>query len=215
MTGDPMTLSVTAAPSISPRLLDRIEQVVVLVLYLFLVMRVWPDSATLQNLFSMILLVSEGAVVVFLLMRRPTQDISYRIGDWAIAAMGSFLVLLASTGGEPISVLAGTVLLILGSVIHIGAKFSLNFSFGLVAANRGVKDSGMYRLVRHPMYAGYIITHVGFLLLQPTLWNLAIYLMVWTLLLARIGAEERVLRRDPAYQAFAKDVRYRLVPGIY
>ena len=210
-----MSIAAAAEPRVSARVLDRFEQVAVSILYVFLVMRVWPDSWTMQNMFSMILLLSEGAIVVFLLLRKPTEDISYRLSDWAIAAIGSFLVLLANTGGTPISTTAGAILLVVGSVIHIGAKLSLNFSFGLVAANRGVKKNGMYRIVRHPMYAGYIITHIGFLLLQPTLWNLAIYLAAWTMLVLRIGAEERMLRRDPAYEAFTREVRYKLVPGIY
>lgn len=57
---------------------------------------------------------------------------------------------------------------------HVGAKLCLWRSFGLVAAHRGLKAGGLYAVVRHPMYAGYVISHVGYLLVAPSWWNLAI-----------------------------------------
>jgi len=201
--------------TVSSRVLDRVEQVVALLLYAFLIHRIWPQMADPTSMLSYLLLISEGAVVLFLLIRKPTEEISMRPRDWLIATAGTFLGLLVANGGTPISVPAAAVLLMIGMLIHIGAKISLNRSFGLVAANRGVKNKGLYRFVRHPMYAGYMIAHVGFLLAHPTLRNLLIYAAVWTLLVMRIMAEERVLRGDPAYAAFAERVRWRLMPGVY
>ena len=88
-------------------------------------------------------------------------------------------------------------------------------SFGVVAANRGVKASGPYAFVRHPMYAGYALTHIGFLLAGPALWNLAIYGATLAIAVRRILAEERVLMADPAYRALAEKTRYRLLPFIF
>jgi protein-S-isoprenylcysteine O-methyltransferase Ste14 len=65
------------------------------------------------------------------------------------------------------------------------------------------------------MYAGYMLSHVGFLLAAPSLWNAAVYAVAWAFLVARIYAEEQVLSEDPAYQAFKARVRYRLLPGIF
>jgi protein-S-isoprenylcysteine O-methyltransferase Ste14 len=65
------------------------------------------------------------------------------------------------------------------------------------------------------MYLGYFVSHVGFLLTNPVLWNAAIY-AVWTgCQLHRIRAEERVLSADTAYAAFSRRVRYRLIPLVY
>ena len=105
--------------------------------------------------------------------------------------------------------------MIAGFALQLSAKLTLRRSFGVVAANRGVKASGPYRLVRHPMYAGYALTHIGFLLAGPSLWNLALYGTVLTIAVRRIVAEERVLREDPAYRALAAKVRYRLLPGLF
>ena len=105
--------------------------------------------------------------------------------------------------------------MISGFVLQISAKLTLRRSFGVVAANRGVKASGPYRLIRHPMYAGYALTHVGFLLAGPTLWNLAIYGTTITIQVRRIIAEERVLSLDTAYQLLMAKVRFRLLPFVF
>lgn len=199
----------------SVRFLDRFEQVVVVALYIWLILRLWPEEIMTAQFVTLLLLVSEGAVLAFLLLRRQTDQISPRFRDWAIAAAGTFGVLLVSKGGAPIAVVPGAILMLSGMVVHITAKFSLRRSFGLVAANRGVKSTGMYNLVRHPMYTGYIISHIGYLLLAPSLWNLAVYLSVWSLLVARIYAEERLLSKDDAYGFLKERVRFRLVPGVF
>jgi protein-S-isoprenylcysteine O-methyltransferase Ste14 len=106
-------------------------------------------------------------------------------------------------------------ILIVGLVIQIAAKIVLGSRFGIVAANRGVSDLGPYRLVRHPMYAGYTVMHVAFLLAVPSIWNAAVYTLALIFQIIRIRREERILQDDPSYLAFARRVRYRLFPGLY
>jgi protein-S-isoprenylcysteine O-methyltransferase Ste14 len=201
--------------SATGRLLDSAERIVALGLYCWLVTRLWPDESSGSNWFALLILLSEGLVVLLLLIRKPTMRISTDFRDWAAAAAGTFLALLVTKGGEPLAAAPGAALMLIGLVTHVGAKLSLWRSFGLVAAHRGLKVNGMYAFVRHPMYAGYVISHVGFLLVAPSWWNLSIYLAVWALLVARIFAEERVLSLDPDYRAFQARVPYRLVPGVY
>ena len=197
------------------RVLDTVEQVVATALYIWLVMRLLPTHATTADWIALLILFSEGIVIVLLLARRPTDMISTDYRDWAIAAGGTFLSLAVTRGGDPLAPAVGGLFLLAGIATHLTAKFSLRRSFGLVAAHRGLKVTGLYRFVRHPMYVGYMMTHVGFLLVAPTLWNLGVYLGVWALLIARIFAEERVLSQDPEYREFKARVRYRLVPGVF
>ncbi len=208
-------MSALAAVTQPRRLLDLVEQVAVLALYTWLVIRLWPGEFSASNWYPVLLLLSEGLVVLLLLIRRPTDRISTKGLDWALAAGGTFVVLFVGQGGAPLHGPLGAVLMLLGLAIHVGAKLSLLRSFGVVAANRGVKANGPYRLVRHPMYAGYALTHIGFLLAGPTLWNLAIYATVLTIAVRRIVAEERVLREDAAYRDLAEKVRYRLLPLVF
>jgi protein-S-isoprenylcysteine O-methyltransferase Ste14 len=123
--------------------------------------------------------------------------------------------MVRTAGGGLIPLAAGASLMMAGLVLNISAKIALNRSFGVTAANRGVKRAGPYRFLRHPMYLGYAATQLAFLLLNPSLWNLCAYAASWTAQILRIRAEERVLMEDPAYRAYADGVRFRLVPGLY
>jgi protein-S-isoprenylcysteine O-methyltransferase Ste14 len=105
--------------------------------------------------------------------------------------------------------------LLLGLAVHLSAKFALRRSFGVVAANRGVKVSGPYRLVRHPMYTGSLITMGALLLDAFCLSRLALWLALLATLLVKSRFEERLLReRFPEYAEYMKRTK-RLVPLLF
>ena len=207
-----------ALPPLIARLdLDLVEKFLVATFMVVLAARLVPVVLETGALPPLLLLVSEGLVVLFILLRRPTRDISRRGQDWLLGLAGTLLPLMAvAPQGQPLlPILLCEALMIAGFALQLAAKLTLRRSFGVVAANRGVKASGPYRLVRHPMYAGYALTHVGFLLSGPAWWNLVLYASVLTIAVRRIVAEERVLRADPAYDALAEKVRYRLLPFVF
>lgn len=107
-----------------------------------------------------------------------------------------------------------TALIFVGAIIALGAKLSLRRSFGIVPANRGVKRGGLYRFVRHPMYSGYMINQLGFLLFNFSLWNVAIYAVAWLCFWIRAREEEKFLSQDPEYREYASQVKSRLLPGV-
>jgi protein-S-isoprenylcysteine O-methyltransferase Ste14 len=165
---------------------------------------------------SAFVLVGEVLVLYFVLTGRPATDVSTSPREWALAFAGSAAPLLVSTGGEPIAPPLLIVILFLVSIIaQLGAKLSLNRSFGMAPANRGVVTKGLYAYVRHPVYASYLIGHVAFLLANPTWWNACVYAVGLALQVGRMNAEEGLLTRDPAYAAYRERVRYRLAPGVY
>ena len=102
-----------------------------------------------------------------------------------------------------------------GHAHQAGAKLALARSFGIAPANRGIKVSGPYRLMRHPMYAGYLVVHIGVLLMMPLPMNLVIYAIGWSAQVRRILAEEVLLRHDAAYRAYMAEVTWRLIPGLF
>ncbi len=201
--------------SVQPRTLDLIEKLVVILLYSFLLVRLLPDELSYLNWHLLLVLVSEGFVVFLLLIRRPTDQISVRISDWFLAFSGSFLSMMIVQGGEAINRDIGMALMLIGLYIHVSAKLSLRRSFGLVAADRGIKAKGIYRMVRHPMYLGYFIVHLGYLLSSPSWWNLIVYFITWLLLAARVYAEERLLRKNIEYRQYSDQVRYRFIPLLF
>lgn len=99
--------------------------------------------------------------------------------------------------------------------ITIVALLSLRRSFGVVAANRGVRTGGLYRFVRHPLYGSYIIGYVGFLLGNVTAWNMLLIVLMFMCQYLRTHAEERILLHDPIYQEYAVRVPYRFIPFVF
>jgi protein-S-isoprenylcysteine O-methyltransferase Ste14 len=209
-----MTAEAAPAPSrLSLLLLDGFERVWISALFALLAWRLLGAEGSAYHL---VLLLSEGAAVFFILTRRSAGSISPRPLDWALAFAAASGPMLVTGGGEALA--PGQVcmtLMLAGALFQLWAKLTLRRSFGVAPANRGVKADGPYRIVRHPMYAGYLVTHLGFWLLHPTAWNAAIYLGSFGLQVARLMAEERVLNEDPAYQALRRRVRFRLVPGVF
>jgi protein-S-isoprenylcysteine O-methyltransferase Ste14 len=197
------------------RKLDFFEQMVLIAFFIWFISRLWPRTFAEVNPYILLLILSESIVLFLLIIRRPTENISKSFTDWFIAFSGTFLPLLISKGGEPLMPFVGVVLLLWGMFIHIGAKLSLFRSFGIVPAERGVKTKGLYTIVRHPMYAGYFFTHIGFLLAAPSLWNFTVYICCWGFLLLRIFAEESILLRSPDYQEYKNRVLYRVIPGVF
>src|SRR5437762_315055 len=94
-----------------------------------------------------------------------------------------------------------------GLGLVIAAKFTLGRSFGIVPANRGVVVSGPYTFVRHPIYTGYLLTHVGFVLAHPQFANMSLVLVSDIALVIRARYEERALRHDPRYRDYCAQVR--------
>jgi protein-S-isoprenylcysteine O-methyltransferase Ste14 len=109
----------------------------------------------------------------------------------------------------------GAVIQIFGILWQIYAKGSLRRSFGILPANRGVVSHGAYRFIRHPMYFGYVIADIGFLITNFGIQNVIVYSVQLTLLVSRILFEERVLSEDDNYRAYREAVRYRLIPMLF
>lgn len=193
------------------------ERVIVLAAYLFLTARILAHGWFSGELTSLLLLPSEGLVVVFLLLRRRTGVISLQWQDWLLAFAATLAPMLVapSPGAAWLSPTVAAGLMLMGLIIQVHAKITLGRSFGCVAAHRGLKLTGPYRLVRHPMYAGYLLSHVAFLLVNPTWRNAAAYAVCYGLQVPRLLAEERLLSNDPSYREYQTKVRFRLIPGLF
>jgi len=79
-----------------------------------------------------------------------------------------------------------------------------------------VVDTGVYGVVRHPMYAGNPLVTVGLSLWLGSYVAVLFAAIPLGLLMVRIGLEERFLRRElPGYREYAARVPYRLLPGLW
>ena len=85
-----------------------------------------------------------------------------------------------------------------------------------VEEGQQVVSTGMYGLVRHPMYFGALFLLVGMPLALASWWSLLLVPLCLLILYFRIANEEEVLVRDlPGYPEYMRKVRYRLVPYVW
>ncbi len=114
----------------------------------------------------------------------------------------------------------GGILVLGGSFPFFRAFTDNTFASQLVRiqTERGqhVVDTGVYGLVRHPMYLGASLVFVGAALLLGSIWGLLLALALVGLLVVRIFGEEKLLARDlEGYKEYLQKVRYRLVPHVW
>jgi protein-S-isoprenylcysteine O-methyltransferase Ste14 len=161
-------------------------------------------------------MVSFVQLVLLFVLRRESRRLSLNPWDWIVAFGGSYAELLVRPGTSAlVPEIVGVTLQIAGILLAIWGKIFLGKSFGLVAADRGIVAGGPYRLVRHPVYLGYLIASIGFLLTNVSGRNVIVYFITYFFQVSRILAEERVLSEDAAYREYRDRVRFRLVPGIF
>jgi protein-S-isoprenylcysteine O-methyltransferase Ste14 len=186
-------------------------------LFLALVWRLVGDFRETGRVTDLLLIVGESLVVVLTCFRRNAVVVDRRLVTRMVTVVAMVSPLLVGPGPMDglISEALGVPLAALGLSIAVGGKLSLGYSFGLLPANRGIVQKGLYRMVRHPIYLGYLMTHAVFLLTHPTPWNVLILLTGDAALIARASLEEETLVRDQAYADYRERVRWRLVPGVY
>lgn len=183
---------------------------------LFVVRHVAFARNTGAWLTTMPLVVEESILVPLILTRRRSTATSRNPLAWIAGVAGTFLPLFmrATETTSPLRAV-GEVLQIGGLLLVILALVFLGRSFGLVAAHRGIKVVGAYAIVRHPMYAAYMVSQIGYVLVQPSARNVAIAVITCGSLALRAALEERLLARDPAYESYRRRTRWRFVPHVY
>jgi len=194
-------------------LLDFAERALVLVMIVGFNIRILPHYN--ESVCYLLIMVSEGVTALMILIRRPGRTLNTVYG-WTLAVLGTFApLLIAPTHVMLMPSSFAAAIMTVGLFCAISAKIFLRRSFGIVPANRGVEREGPYKLVRHPIYLGYVIANIGFLSANLSAWNAFIYVSCWAAIVLRIRAEEEVLSTSPEYGVYQAQVRYRLIPYVW
>jgi protein-S-isoprenylcysteine O-methyltransferase Ste14 len=196
---------------------DLIARAVVIVLFSLMSINLLGDFQQTGHLTGLLLLASEALVVVLTLIRRRTGIVDRSAAGVVTTALSLAGPPMLRAVAEPglVTDSATAIASAAGLALVIVGKLTLGRSFGIAPANRGVVIGGPYGLVRHPIYTGYLLTHVAFLVAHPTPWNALVIVIADGALVARALIEERVLSGDEQYRSYCQRVGWHLVPGLF
>jgi len=125
------------------------------------------------------------------------------------------------TGGFPLAAqMAALIICVLGYALVVWATASNTFFSQIVRiqSERGhtVVTGGPYHYVRHPAYVGAILYELAVSVLLASWWALIVSGLGVILLVLRTTLEDRTLQAElTGYAHYARQVRYRLLPGIW
>lgn len=159
--------------------------------------------------------IEQALLVGMFLIRRRSRATSTRPLDWLVACGGWLPLLMRPDPAGGSLALSGELVQLGGLAMTCAGFLALGRSFGVVAANRGLKVAGPYRFVRHPIYLSHTVTMAGFLIANFTPLNAGLFAITMACQIMRIRAEERVLTETGEYAAYRARVRWRLLPGLY
>ena len=199
----------------------------------------WPRAWVLLVVLSVVRILS--AIAVFrvnpTLLRERASVLMHREQPWADTLLLFAFMTTAFIGVPVVAALdvfhwhvlpsppllvagLGLVLFTVGWVIKAFALKENAFAVTVVRLqgerHQRVVDSGIYNVVRHPMYAGSPFVHLGLSVWLGS-YTAALYASLpLGLLTVRMALEERFLRRElPGYPEYMKRVPYRVLPGIW
>lgn len=146
------------------------------------------------NLIFFLLLAFRDFIAAYFFLRRNPSQVKSNLLQSAVAYVSSFMTLVYLPQMENVSkelLMASDLLSIVGFAIVALATIELGTSMGVSPANRGIVRSGVYKFIKHPMYAGYVVSEIGMVLVNPI--NVFIFIVSAGLYLRRLIWENRIL----------------------
>ena len=155
-------------------------------------------------------------VGLLFVLRRPLQR-GGSITDIALclpAFLASGLAFKLSSGPAEWPRVAET-LFAGGTVLVLVSFLSLGRCFAVFPAVRGAVSRGPYQFIRHPAYLGEFLLVLACFLASRHWWLVFLPLALLPCIVVRILVEEKLLAIRSDYRAYAKQVVWRLMPGVW
>ena len=176
----------------------------------------WRAAPERWSLLALLAIETFTLCLLVLAREARIRDMSPLAATSTVLATFYFVFLNLAPGQHLVPELVAVAIQGIGMAWQVWAKYTLGRSFGLLPADRGVVTSGPYALVRHPIYLGYLMSHIGFLSANFCARNVVVLGGLYALQIIRMVLEERVLRGASAeYRAYSQAVRWRFVPGLF
>ena len=183
---------------------------------------------TIASLYSAVYLFRKNPAVVERRMRagpkaetRPVQKVVTSAISIVFIALLVFSALDHRFGWSPVPPaisLTGDALVAIGLGIVIVTVNQNSYAAANIAVEetQTVTSTGLYGIVRHPMYMGGLIMFAGIPLALDSCWGLAVLVPVVIAVVVRIADEEKLLNQELAgYREYASKVHHRLVPYVW
>ena len=153
--------------------------------------------------------------------KEPAQKRIQRVAGLCVCGLYAVSALDHGLGWSQVPtliVLAGDLAVIagFGVMLRVFRENSYAASIVTVEAGQRVIATGPYARVRHPMYSGALVLFLGTPLALGSWWGLLLCLPLIAVLIARLDHEEQFLMRNlSGYSDYRKQVRMRLIPGLW
>lgn len=122
--------------------------------------------------------------------------------------------ILVPIGALEFMIPVGVLLNLIGHGLSIAGVLNLRQSFGIVTKVNEIITTGLYGMVRHPIYFGYLVMTAGFILMTPRLVHVIAYVLAVLLQVWRAQIEEKKLASASAeYRDYMKKVPF-LIPNF-
>jgi protein-S-isoprenylcysteine O-methyltransferase Ste14 len=167
------------------------------------------SSLVTGNLSRLLLTIQAGLIATFLLTRKQSirnVNVAKQIFSWA-----SVIAPLAIQTNSNHNI-QSEILAIFGTLLSIWALKNLKGAFGISPADRGLVTKGPYKIIRHPMYTGELITLLGITFTNLSIWNLMISALTVGSIYQRIIWEEKIIKN---YDQYSKKIPFRLIPKVW
>lgn len=115
-------------------------------------------------------------------------------------------------------VILGSVVFIISYIIYAEVLRENAFLLRTIEVEKGQKlvDTGLYGVVRHPMYAATIFLFLSMPLILGSLYSFVIFLIYPFIISKRIKNEEKVLEENlKGYKEYKEKVKYKMFPFIW
>jgi protein-S-isoprenylcysteine O-methyltransferase Ste14 len=135
------------------------------------------------------------------------------VAAFAFLSGAAFIGQPATASGSPL--MLARAIIIASNVLGLVTMFNLGRSFGVFMAFREIRTTGLYSVVRHPMYLTDILLRVGYLISHFTPFIVAAFIVSSACYVYRALLEERFLSKQPEYIEYLRRVKYRFIPYVF